>query len=170
MNQGKLVLGFRSGVNLTHPDYPAFLVFNALYGGTTNSRLFLHVREKRSLCYYASSMVDKLKGIMLVASGVDQAQFQAAEDEILAQLDSVRRGELTEEELDTARRYLVSSFRTRLDDQGQLEDFWLTQNAGGVSEGPEELAARIEAVTSEQVTDLARRMELDVVYRMEGRT
>ena len=169
VTQGKLVLGFRSGgVNIEHLAYPAFLVLNAVYGGTATSKLFLNVREKRSLCYYASSGVDKLKGLMLVSSGVEFDRFQAAEDEILAQLECCRRGEITEEELAAAKRSLVSGLRSTLDAQGQLEEFWLTQNAGGAGEGPEELAGRIEQVSVSDVTEQAQRTELDVIYRMEG--
>lgn len=169
VTQGKLVLGFRSGgVTIEHPSYPAFLVLNALYGGTAASKLFLNVREKRSLCYYASSGVDKLKGLMLVSSGVEFSRFQAAEDEILAQLEACRRGEITGDELDGAKRSLVSALRATLDVQGRLETFWLTQNVGGVTEGPEELARRIEQVSVSDVVEQAQRMELDVIYRMEG--
>lgn len=168
--QGKLVLGFSSGgVEITHPDYPAFLTLNALYGGTTTSKLFLNVREKRSLCYYASSMVDKLKGLMLVSSGVEFEQFQAAEDEILAQLEACRQGDFTPEELSAAKKSLISNLRSTLDVQWQLEDFWLTQNVGGVSEGPEELAGRIERVTAQDVAEQAGRTRLELIYRMEGK-
>lgn len=170
VTQGKLVLGFSGGgAALTHPDYPAFLTLNALYGGTTTSKLFLNVREKRSLCYYASSMVDKLKGLMLVSSGVEFEQFQAAEDEILAQLEACRQGNFTEEELSAAKKSLISGLRSTLDVQWQLEDFWLTQNVGGTEEGPEALAARIERVTARDVAEQAGRTRLELIYRMEGK-
>lgn len=170
VTQGKLVLGFSGGgVSLTHPDYPAFLTLNALYGGTTTSKLFLNVREKRSLCYYASSMVDKLKGLMLVSSGVEFEQFQAAEDEILAQLEACRRGDFTEGELSAAKKSLISGLRSTLDVQWQLEDFWLTQNVGETNEAPEALAARIEQVTAQDVVGQSGRTKLELIYRMEGK-
>lgn len=169
VTQGKLVLGFSGGgVSLTHPDYPSFLTLNALYGGTTTSKLFLNVREKRSLCYYASSMVDKLKGLMLVSSGVEFEQFQAAEDEILAQLEACRQGDFTEEELTAAKKSLISGLRSTLDVQWQLEDFWLTQNVGETGEEPEALAGRIEQVSAQDVAEQAKRMQLELIYRMEG--
>ena len=95
VTQGKLVLGFRLGECMEEPDIPALYVFNAVYGSGATSKLFMNVREKLSLCYYASSAVYLHKGIMLVSSGIEFDKLDAARDEILAQLDSVRRGEIT---------------------------------------------------------------------------
>ena len=67
---------------------------NAIFGGTTLSKLFLNVREKLSLCYYASSAMEKMKGLILVSSGIEFDKFQTARDEILAQLEAIRRGEI----------------------------------------------------------------------------
>ena len=97
----------------------ALLVLNALYGGSANSRLFVNVREKMSLCYYASSMLDKLKGLMVVSSGVEFGDFDRAQEAILAQLDEIRQGKITDDELSAAVRFVVNSFRSRLDSQSQ---------------------------------------------------
>ena len=71
VTQGKLAMGFRTGgITMGSGEFPALLVCNTLYGGSANSKLFVNVREKMSLCYYASSMLDKIKGLMLVSSGV----------------------------------------------------------------------------------------------------
>lgn len=108
---------------------------NALYGGTSTSKLFLNVREKLSLCYFASSMLDKLKGLLVVSSGVEFDKFGVAQEEILAQLEAVRGGQFSDRELEAARRAVSSSLRSALDSQGRLEDHWTTQalsaGAGG---------------------------------------
>jgi predicted Zn-dependent peptidase len=171
VTQGKLALGFRTGGIVSgHPDYPALLVCNAMYGGTTNSKLFLNVREKLSLCYFASSMMDKLKGLMVVSSGVEFSKFQVAKDEILAQLEAVRRGDFSGEELAAAKQALTGSLRACLDSQGRLEDYWTGQAlSGGKMEGPEKLIRPIEGVTAEDVRRAARAIELDTVYYLTGR-
>lgn len=168
VTQGKLAMGFRTGgVTMGHPDYPALMVCNALYGGSVNSRLFLHVREKLSLCYYASSMVDKLKGLMVVSSGVEFKDFDRAQEAILAQLDEIRNGRFTKEELNAAVRSVVSSLRSRLDSQGQMEDDCVTKLVYGVR--PDDGAALIRAVeqvTMEQTAQMAGKIKLDTVYRL----
>lgn len=171
VTQGKLALGFRTGgITMSHPDYPALLVMNALYGGTPNSKLFMNVREKLSLCYFASSMMDKLKGLMVVSSGVEFEKFGQAREEILAQLEAVRRGDFTEDELTAARQAVTSSLRSALDSQGRLEDYWTTQLlSGGSLTGPDSLIGPVERVTVQDVARAARAVELDTVYYLTGK-
>lgn len=168
VGQGKLCLGFRLGECMEDPDLPAILVFNALYGGSVNSRLFRHVREKLSLCYYADSVCDRLKGVMLVSSGVDPANFERARREILAQLDALRRGEFDDAELESARNTVHSALRGIEDSPGALENYYLFQTLCGLEYGPEEDAALCELVTKADVCAVARSVELDTVYYLEG--
>ena len=145
------------------------MMLNALYGGTTTSKLFLNVREKRSLCYYASSQLEKLKGLMLVSSGVEFDKKQEAQDEILAQLENCRQGRFDAQELEAARRSVVSSLGALTDSQSRLEDYWLGQAAAGVDETPEALSARLERVNAQQVQAAANKLELDTVYFLKGK-
>ena len=169
VTQGKLAMGFRTGgVNIWSEEFPVLLVFNAVYGGTTTSKLFMNVREKLSLCYFASSMLEKIKGVMLVSSGIEFEKYEQARDEILAQLESCRQGEIEDWELVGAIRSIVSALQTTLDSQGRLEDYWLGQIAAGETEGPAELAGRVEAVTKEQVMKMARQVKLDTIYFLKG--
>lgn len=171
VTQGKLALGFRTGgVTMASPDYPALLVFNALYGGSANSRLFLNVREKLSLCYYASSMIDKLKGLMVVSSGVEFADFDRAQEAILAQLEELRQGKIGDDELNAAVRSVVNNLRGRLDSQGQMEDDCVTKLICGqpIDDGTALIRA-VEQVSAEQAAQIARRIKLDTVYRLTGK-
>lgn len=170
VTQGKLVLGFRTGgACVWEESFPALQVFNAVYGGTPTSKLFLNVREKLSLCYFASSMLEKFKGIMLVSSGIEFDKYEAAKAEILAQLERCRQGEIEPWELEGGRRAVISALRTSLDSQSGLENFWLGQAVAGLTESPEEQAARVEAVTMDQIVSVANGLELDTIYFLKGR-
>lgn len=149
VTQGKLALGFRTGgVTCWEEDYPALAMCNAVFGGTTMSKLFMNVREKLSLCYYASSMLEKQKGLILVSSGIEFDKYQTARDEILAQLEAIRRGEIAPWELEGARRTLIGGHLTTLDDQGRQEEFWLGQAVAGLDTTIQELCAQFETVTA----------------------
>jgi len=170
VTQGKLALGFRTGgVTMGGEGYPALLVCNALYGGSANSKLFVNVREKMSLCYYASSVLDKIKGLMVVSSGVEFSQFDRAQEAILAQLDGVRKGDFTKDELSAAARTVVNSLRSRLDSQGQMEDDQLTRLLFHSDQEGENLIRAVESVTADQVVQAAQRLRLDTVYRLAGK-
>ena len=167
--QGKLTMGFRTGgTTAASADYPALVLCNALYGGTTTSKLFLNVREKLSLCYYASSNVHRYKGVMVVSSGVEFANVKKAEDEIMAQLDACRRGDFEPWEVDGARRYTVSSLLTVLDSQSRQEDWWLGQMVAGLTESPDELAQRVDSVSVDDAVAAAQKLSLDTVYFLRG--
>ena len=170
VTQGKLAMGFRTGgQSCWEEDYPALVLCNAIFGGTAMSKLFMNVREKLSLCYYASSMLEKMKGLVIVSSGIEFEKYETARKEILAQLDAVRKGEIEDWELEGARRILVGSHLATLDEQGRQEEFWLGQAVAGLEETPEELAARFETVTREQVAAAAQKLELDTIYFLKGK-
>ena len=169
VTQGKLAMGWRLGESMEEPDVPALLVFNAVFGGSVTSKLFMNVREKLSLCYYASSGLMKYKDVMLVSSGVEFDKVGQAQDEILAQLKNCQEGQFSDDELEWARRSVVSTLMTTLDAQSRLEDYWLGQSAAGLTEAPDELAERVEHTTREQVTAAARKLTLDTVYFLKGK-
>ncbi|MCR5576425.1 MAG: insulinase family protein [Oscillospiraceae bacterium] len=168
VTQGNLVMGFRLGECMEEPDIPALYVFNAVFGGGPTSKLFLNVREKLSLCYYASSALILRKGLMAVSSGVAFENFAPARDEILAQLEAIRKGEVSDEELDWAKRGVASDLRALLDSPGELEGFWLAQALDGLDYGPAELAGLVEEVTREQVVAVAKSVVCDLVYFLRG--
>lgn len=168
VTQGKLVMGFRTGCSLNSISYPALVVANALFGGTPTSKLFLNVRERLSLCYYASSTTDKHKGLLFVQSGLKFEDFDRAETEILSQLDFVKQGDFSDAELQAAKRAVSSAFRTVRDSQSLQADYWLSQSVSELKLSPGELALRLEEVTREQVMAAAEKITLDSVYRLMG--
>ena len=168
VTQGKLVMGFRLGECMEEPDLAAIYVFNAVYGSGVTSKLFMNVREKLSLCYYASSLVDTHKGIMLVSSGVDFDKVDEAKSEILAQLEAVKSGDISDEELEAARRSVASDLCACLDSQGELEGFYLANTIDGFEFSPDELAALVCDVSREDVIKIASSVVLDAEYFLRG--
>ena len=168
VSQGKLVMGFRLGECMEEPDRAALHVFNAVFGSGATSKLFLNVREKLSLCYYASSAIVLRKGLMLVSSGVAFENYEKARDEIFAQLEAVKKGEISDEEMTWARRAVASDLRAAMDSQGDLEGFWLSQALDGLDYGPRELAELVGEVTKEDVMAVANSLECDLIYFLRG--
>lgn len=168
VTQGKLAVGYRLGECMEDPDMAALRVFNALFGGCVTSKLFLNVREKLSLCYYASSRLDLMKGLMLVSSGIEVENYDKALAEINVQLDAVRAGDFTDDDLAAAKKCLASDLRAVMDTPSALEGFWLAQNLQGLDFDPMELAALTEGVTREDVVEIAGSVVCDSVYFLKG--
>ena len=165
VTQGKLGMGFAC----TSEDESALLLGNLLFGGSSNSKLFLNVREKLSLCYYASSLYHRQKGLITVSSGIEFDKFQQAYDEILAQLEAVRKGELEDWELEGAKSTLLNAYASMGDSQGKLENFYLGQAATGQSETPEMLAQQVREITPERIFRAMESVKLDTVYFLKGK-
>ncbi len=168
LTQGNLAVGFRLGECMEDPDEAAIRVFNGLYGEDLNSKLFLNVREKQSLCYDVISSVDILKGIMTVYAGIDLDKYQPALDEILHQLDLIREGEITEEELTAVRNFAAAKLRAVPDDCMALERFYLRQTVQGLDASPLDMAALAESVTRDRLVEIARGVETDAVFFLKG--
>ena len=165
VTQAKLAMGYRAASE----DTPALLLANLIFGGYSNSKLFLNVREKLSLCYYASSGYHRSKGIITVSSGIEAQNYEVARREIAAQLEAVQNGDFEPWELEGARSCMLSSLRSREDSAGRLEEYYLGQAATGLWEDTDALIAQLEAVTPERVAEAARSIRLDTVYFLTGK-
>jgi len=168
VKQGKLSLGFRTGKVLSDGDYHKFSLFCELYGNSPTSKLFMNVREKLSLCYYCRAIPEAQKGIMIVASGIENDNFDKAKDEILLQLDNVRNCDITDEELESAKRSIINGYREIYDTPSSLEAWYMGRALAGISGSPEEAAEKIKSTTKEEIAEVANGITLDTVYFMRG--
>lgn len=164
VTQGKLAMGFRAESR----DIPALMLMNLIFGGYSNSKLFLNVREKLSLCYYASSSFHRSKSIITVSSGVDFDRFETARDAILAELAAICRGEIEPWELEGARGVLISAIRQQQDSAGYQEDLSLFQAATGLWTDELALMGELAAVTPDRIAEAAQSVKLDTVYFLTG--
>lgn len=165
VTQGKLGLGFACGSN----DHAALLVGNTLFGGSSNSKLFLNVREKLSLCYFASSVYHRQKGLITVSSGIEFENYHKTLDEILLQLRAVQAGDWEPWELEGAQGTLLHAYASMGDSQAKLENFYLGQAATGQQESPDTLAEAVREVTPSRIMDAMKTVSLDTVYFLKGK-
>jgi len=179
ISQGKISIGFRLGkfmdvktgksvnrlpMEKPTPDFPALFVFNSLYGGSPTSKLFLNVREKLALCYYASTMIDREKGIMVVTSGVDFLNFEAALSEIFTQLDNIKNGDINDVELLSAKRAVTTSIKSAMDRPGGLEDLYFNNVVSTYKYDPYDLCDLVESVTIERVVEASSDITPDTIH------
>ena len=169
VSQGKLAVGFRLGKAMKDaPDYPAMMVFNAVYGSSVTSKLFLNVREKLALCYYAGSALDKHKGVMIVSSGIDFSKYQTALDEIIAQLGHIKNGDVSDIELLSAKRTVITAIKSAMDRPSGLLELYFDSLIAAERYDPEKLCEMIEKVTPDNVVETAGEIETDTIYFLTG--
>lgn len=168
VTQGKLEIGLRTGCTARDAEYPALAVLNTVFGSGVTSKLFVNVREKRSLCYYASSALEKYKGLMVISSGIDFDAAATAREAILNELSDCQAGKITTEELKHARDSLISALRAAKDSPARRDDFTISQASAGLSGTLDEYLVGVEAVTREDVIAAARKIQTDTVYFLKG--
>lgn len=167
VTQGKLAIGLRTGITAADADYPALMLLNAVYGAGITSKLFVNVREKLSLCYYASSALEKNKGIMIVSSGIEFDQYETAKKAILNELDACKKGDITDEELLSAREQIISALRAAMDAPARLDDYYMGCPDGHAPD-METLIALVQSLTKQDVVRAANRITTDTVFFLKG--
>lgn len=165
MNQLKMVMIFKT-------DYKNDAVnglFAALLGGTPFSKLFMNVREKLSLCYYCVSRMIYEKGAVMIDSGIDSGNLNAAYEEILNQIEEIKKGNFTDEELYNTKLAMRGSMKTVYDSPGELAAWYFTRHARGkTNQSPDEAQEEMFAVTREQIIAAAESIKLDTVYTLKN--
>lgn len=160
--QSKLVMFFKTAGKNIYADRLAC----ELYGGTPFSKLFMNVREKLSLCYYCQSGIVECKAAMLVDSGVEPGNEEKAYNEIIAQLEALRGGDFTDEELENTKKYLIGAIRSNYDSAENLNLWYFYQFARGTAYSPDEAAALIKTLSREDVLESLKNFKLDTVYTL----
>lgn len=168
VSQSKLSLGFRVGVCSKDKNYYAAILFNEIFGGSPASKLFMNVRERLSLCYYCSSHYDSYFGNMTVSSGVDSDNAKLAKAEILAQLEDMKSGRITEYEFSAAKLAFEHYCRQTYDYPFDIFTFYRSRGVLGIETTLEEHLKNIRAVTLDEVIAVANSVTLDTVYLLEG--
>ncbi len=168
VKQGKLVMGLRTGLESENENFFPTRVMTDMFGGGPYSKLFMNVREKMSLCYYCSARFSKDKGIILVQSGIEDENEKKATDAILAELDNMKKGNFTSEEIENSKKGLTDAFLS-VGDTPESIDAWI--GARVLEEDiilPQEYAEKINLVTAEEIKAAAEKVTLDTIYMLSG--
>ncbi|HHW57707.1 MAG TPA: insulinase family protein [Clostridia bacterium] len=169
VTQGKLTLGFRTNVLPNSEEYYALLVYSGVLGGGPFSKLFMNVREKASLAYYAYSRLERFKGLMVVSCGIEIENYNKALDIILKQLKEIEEGNIKDYELDSTKKALYTSLNSMKDNATSKSDYYLSQKIAGTSLDIDEFIKEIAKVTKEDVVEVSKKIKLDTVYFMTGK-
>lgn len=166
--QGKLAMGFVTPITYADPRFAAMQLCNGIFGSGMTSRLFMQVREKRSLCYAIGSDYNGSKGLMTVYAGIDTHRCRETKEAILEQLDVCRNGEVTQQELESARAAVLSGLRAIYDSPGAMERFFSTNAMSGMNRDPETYAAEIRQVQLEDVVAAANTITYHSSFFLKG--
>jgi predicted Zn-dependent peptidase len=164
INQGKLNMGLRTHTTYADEDYPALLVYNGILGGFPHSKLFVNVREKASLAYYAVSRLDAHRGVQTIQSGIQVENYEKAVEIIKEQLSSIKNGQISDTELHQTIAVLSNQLREIKDMPFERINFNYHSVLSGKERPLDELIDAICRVTKDDIVQIAEKVELDTIY------
>ncbi len=168
ISQSKLSIGCRVGAQDGQNDWLAFCVYKEILAISPTSKLFVNVREKLSLCYYCSMISHYVKGLFIITAGINACDKEKAYEAILKQLEDMKKGDFSDEELTTAVRNIKSSFRSVTDSTRSINNFYFSRYIDGTNVSPLEAAKMLENVTREDVIRCANKITVDTVHFLKG--
>ena len=133
-----------------------------------HSKLFLNVREKLSLAYYAGSSYSSFKGFINVNCGIECDKFDVTVKEVFNQLEDMKQGKFTKEELEFTKFSLTTTYQSSGDSMGALEDYYLSQKILGTENTIDSCIKKINEVTKEEVIEAIRKAKPDTVFFLKG--
>ena len=165
--QGKIVIGLDLTLNNVEQKYDA-LVYNAILGGTANSKMFQEVREKASLAYTAGSNYSKYKSNIFIKCGIEIKNYQKALKIIKKQLKDMEDGNFSEEDIANAKKGIISTIKSIDDEQDTEITYFFGQELSGEKISIDEYIKKIENVTKENITKIAKSLKINTIYFLKN--
>lgn len=169
VKQGKLNIGYRTNIVYGDDDYYALQVYNGIFGGFSHSKLFINVREKASLAYYAASRLESHKGLLMVMTGIDNKNYDQTVNIIKAQIEAMKNGDFSEEEMEQTKAVIKNQMLETIDTSRGIVEV-LYHNV--VSEKDVTLQYwmdRMDRATKEDIIAVADKISLDTIYFLTGK-
>ena len=167
ITQGKLVLGLQINDNNKDSRFAAS-VYNAVLGGGANSKLFQNVREKNSLAYTASSSYIRTKNIILIHCGIDIDKYEKALETIKEQLEDMKKGNFTDEDVEDSKKLIISSIKSISAEQDTEITYDYGQELSSEHMAIKEYEEKIQNTTREQIIEIANKININTIYFLKN--
>lgn len=161
--QGKLVIGLDVELTDYNSKFPVSL-YNVILGESATSKLFQNVREKASLAYSARSNYVRQKNNIYIRCGIEIENYDKALKIIKEQLEDMKNGEFTEEDLVNSKKYMISGIQAAQDEQDSEITYYIGQELSGMLTTFEEYETKINEVKLEDVKNVGSKVKINTIY------
>lgn len=165
--QAKLNIGFKLKDLSDYELRYVLPIYNEIFGGNPNSKLFQNVREKHSLAYYISSMINIFDNLLIIYSGINKNSYDKAISLIKKELTNMKKGKFEIDEINKAKENMLASIETINDSQARTINMYYAKELAGGDE-IEERIEKVKKVTKEDIIKVANKLKIDTIYLMHG--
>ncbi|OMD20258.1 peptidase M16 [Paenibacillus odorifer] len=169
VSQGKLNMGLRTSITYKDDTYASALMYNGILGGYPHSKLFVNVREKASLAYYASSRYDGHKGIGTIQSGIETQNYNKAVEIIEKQLEEMKAGNISDLELSQTKAMIRNQLSEIPDSAFEMISYDFNRQLSGKERTADQLLEEVEQIGAGEVKAAAETFQLDTIYFLTGK-
>ncbi len=163
VTQGKLVLGLDVDSNIENISYIT-MCYNTILGGGANSKMFQNVREKASLAYTVGSNYLKRKQNIIIRAGIEIQNYEKALEIIKQQLDDMKNGKFTQEDLNNAKNLIIATIENIPEEQDTQISYYFGQELANTNISTEEYKEKIQKVSKEQIVEVANSVKMNTIY------
>lgn len=163
VTQGKLTIGLDLHLNDEEQKYDAML-YNAILGGTANSKMFQEVREKASLAYTAGSSYVRYKSNIFIKCGIEIKNYEKAMEIIRKQLEDMKNGNFTDEDIENAKKGIISGIKAIYDEQDTEITYFFGQELTDSKTSLDEYMEKIQNVNKEDIVKVANSVTINTIY------
>ena len=163
VTQGKLIIGMDLDIDDDNLRFDV-MIYNSIFGGSANSKLFQNVREKASLAYTASSSYYRFKNNIFINCGIEIKNYEKALEIIKQQIEDMKKGDFTDVEVENAKKGIIASIKTIDDEQDTEITYFFSQELSKSKCNIEQYMQRISEVTKDKVVDVANKVSVNTVY------
>lgn len=167
VTQGKLIIGLDLNFDNEDLRYDA-MIYNSMLGGSANSKLFQNVREKASLAYTASSSYYRFKNNIFINCGIEIGNYDKALEIIKQQIEDMRNGDFTDEEVENAKQGIIAAIKSIDDEQDTEIAYFFGQELSKIQLNIDEYMERIAKVNKQNVVDIANKASVNTVYFLKN--
>ncbi len=145
-------------------------VYNAVLGATPSSKLFQNFREKESLAYTVRSRYYRYKDFIIIYAGINSKNYEKAKEVLNKELKDMQLGNISDEEFKAAKESLVSDLLEVADSKVGLAKMFMSNLFFFEDDSIDinYMIDQIKKVTKDQVINIAKRVELNMIYFLGG--
>lgn len=169
--QSILSLGFKV-IDSSMDDFYALNLYNAILGTTPSSKLFQNVREKESLAYTVRSRYYRFKNMLVIYAGINKENYSKAVNVINEQVESIKNGDITNEEFISAKDSLMADLNEWKDSKVAMAKMVFSNiiayNDSDIS--IDQMRENIKNVTLEDVINVSNKVKLEKIFYLGGNT
>lgn len=165
LTQARLNIGLTCNTTIGDSDSGAMTLYNEILGGSSTSKLFINVRERKSLCYSCYSGINTGVGTMIIACGIKPENKDVALREIKSQIEHMKLGNISDEEITTAKKGIINSLNQMPDTSASLvASSFKYKLLANTDISIEDRKKQIMSLTKEDIVAFAQKVSICAVF------